>query len=123
MSLKIIKLANSANPTISTSPTVMRFFHEVPKKVQGMDTYKINTTDFFNDSGELVEELPELNLNNNYFNVYVNGVLQMDDNFSYTAGGQGIGSLLISLPEESEILESTPVILEIVNFYPTITND
>ena len=123
MSLKIIKLANSASPTISISPTVMRFFHEVPKKVQGMDTYKINTTDFFNDSGELVEELPVLNLNNNYFNVFVNGVLQMDDNFSYTAGGQGIGSLLISLPEESEILEGTPVVLEIVNFYPTITND
>lgn len=123
MSLKIIKLANSANPTISISPTVMRFFHEVPKNVQGMDTYKINTTDFFNDSGELVEELPVLNLNNNYFNVFVNGVLQMDDNFSYTAGGQGIGSLLISLPEESEILEGTPVVLEIVNFYPTITND
>lgn len=123
LSLKIVKLAMSTNPTISTSPTVMRFFHEVPETIQGMTTYKINTTDFLNDSGELVEELPPLNLDNNYFHVFVNGVLQMDDNFSYTSGVQGIGSLLISLPDESEIIEGTPIILEIVNFYPKIQND
>ena len=120
MSLKIVKLATNVVPAISTSPTVMRFFHEVPETVQGMTTYKISATDFFNDAGEAVEELPPLNLNNNYFHVFVNGVLQMDDNFSYISGGEGIGSLLISVPDQSEIIAGSPVVLEIVNFYPSI---
>ncbi len=120
MSLKIVKLATSVVPTISTSPTVMRFFHEVTETIQGNTTYKISTSDFFNDSGEAIEELPPLNINNNYFHVFVNGVLQMDDNFSYIAGEEGIGSLLISVPDQSEIIAGSPIILEIVNFYPTI---
>ncbi|MBK3494480.1 DUF4183 domain-containing protein [Viridibacillus sp. YIM B01967] len=85
-----------------------------------MSTYKIGANDFLNDLGEVVEHLPELNLNNNYFHVFVNGVLQMDDIFAYTAGEQGIGSLIISIPEESQISAGSPVVVEIVNFHPKI---
>lgn len=123
MALRIIKLALEAPQTISTTPLVMRYFHEVPNSVKGLGTYKIGVEDFLDDTGEVAEELPLLNLNNNYFHVFINGVLQMDDNFSYTAGKQGIGSLIISIPEDSEISVGSPVILEIVNFFPEITGD
>ena len=92
----------------------------VEKTLSGVSTYKVNPADFLNDSGEVVEHLPELNMNNNYFHVYVNGVLQMDDNFAYTSGEQGIGSLLMSIPEDTVIPAGTPIIVEIVNFYPHI---
>ena len=108
----------NAPQSITTSPSVLRFFHEVPETIQGVTTYKIGVNDFLNDAGEIVEELPLLNLNNNYFHVFINGVLQMDDNFSYTAGEQGIGSLIISITEDSEIQIGSPIVFEIVNFYP-----
>lgn len=120
MPLKIITIAPNNNQAIAVSPLVTRLFHEVGETLSGISTYKINVNEFLNDSGEVVEDLPELNMNNNYFHVYVNGVLQMDDNFAYTAGEQGIGSLLMSIPEDTEIPAGTPIIMEIVNFYPQI---
>lgn len=122
MALKIIKLALVPKQSISASPIVTRLFHEVTETISGISTYKINASDFFDDRGELVDHLPPLNMNNSFFNVFINGVLQMDDNFAYTAGESGIGSLLISLPEDAEIPKGTPIIIEIVNFNPEIIN-
>jgi hypothetical protein len=121
LSLKIIKLAGTPIQKISTLPTVTRLFHVVPETISEMSTHKIDTAQFFDDSGEAVQELPALNLNNSYFNVYINGLLQMDDNFAYTAGEEGIGSLLVSIPEESEITKGSPVIVEVINFNPEIS--
>ncbi|MFB6467606.1 DUF4183 domain-containing protein [Cytobacillus sp. Hz8] len=120
MGLKIIKLAVTANNEITTSPTVTRLFHVTPESILVEGTHKISCNQFFDDTGEVVTSLPSLNMNNSYFNVYINGVLQMDDHFAYTAGGEGIGSLLISVSEETTIEQGTPIILEIVNFNPTI---
>jgi hypothetical protein len=44
----------------------------------------------------------------------------MDDNFAYTAGEEGIGNLLISIPDGSEIAAGTPIILEVINFNPSL---
>lgn len=123
LSLKIVKLAINPKQTISTSPTVSRYFHEVPETITEVSTHKINASDFLDDRGEIAQSLPALNLNNSYFNVYINGVLQMDDNFSYTAGEDGIGTLLISLPEDSDIPKGTPIIMETVNFHPEIVSE
>lgn len=121
MSLRIIKLSGSPSQTISTLPTVSRLFHVVPESIGENSTHRIDASQFYNDAGEIVQELPSLNLNNSYFNVYINGALQMDDNFAYTSGEEGIGSLLISVPEESEIVEGSPIIIEVVNFNPEIS--
>ncbi|WP_075982649.1 DUF4183 domain-containing protein [Bacillus massilinigeriensis] len=120
MVLRIFKLAISSENKISLSPTITRLFHVTSEPIAELSTHKISTTQFFNDSGEIVQALPELNMDNSYFNVYINGVLQMENIFSYTAGEEGIGSLLISVPEGSEIEKGTPIILEIVNFNPTV---
>lgn len=120
LSLKIIKLALVPKQTVSIAPEVTRLFHEVTETIIEVSTYKIDASGFFDDRGEVVQNLPSLNMNNSYFNVYINGVLQMDDNFAYTAGEDGVGSLLISLPEDSEIPTGTPIIMEIINFHPEI---
>ncbi|CAM3043652.1 DUF4183 domain-containing protein [Filibacter tadaridae] len=120
MTLRIIKLAISSNQRITTSPTVTRLFHVVTEKIHSLTTHKINTSEFMDDSGNPAELLPELRMNNNYFNVFINGSLQMDELFAYTAGEEGVGSLIISVPENSEIPKGSPIILEIVNFYPRI---
>lgn len=123
MALKIIKLAIvTPKQTVSTSPSVARYFFEVPETITEVTTYKINAADFLDDRGETAQSLPTLNLNNSYFNVYINGVLQMEENFSYTAGENGIGSLLLSLPDGSEIPKGTPIIMETVNFFPDIVS-
>jgi hypothetical protein len=46
----------------------------------------------------------------------------MDDNFAYTSGEAGIGNLLISIPEGSVIAKGTPIVLEVINFNPTLKN-
>ncbi|MBD7944189.1 DUF4183 domain-containing protein [Psychrobacillus sp. AK 1817] len=120
LSLKIIKLAIGPKQSVSASPMVTRLFHEVPEIITDVSTHKIDTSMFLDDRGEVAQNLPLLNLNNSYFNVYINGVLQMDDNFAYTAGEDGVGSLLISLPEDAEIPKGTPIIMEIINFAPEI---
>lgn len=79
MALKIVKLAITPKQTISTSPTVARYFHEVPETITEVTTHKINASDFLNDQGEIAQSLPVLNLNNSYFNVYINGILFLDE--------------------------------------------
>jgi hypothetical protein len=120
MGLKIIKLAVTSDTKITISPTVTRFFYEVLEPLSQITTLRIDAADFLDDSGHNVDSLPSLNLNNSYFNVYINGVLQMDDNFAYTAGEGGIGNLLISIPDGSEIAAGTPIILEVINYNPTL---
>jgi len=122
LSLKIIKLAGMSNHKITALPTVTRLFHVVPKTIAEMNTHKIDASQFYDDAGEVVKELPTLNLNNSYFNVYINGALQMDENFAYTAGEEGIGSLLISIPEDSDIPKGSPIIVEVINFHPEISS-
>lgn len=108
------------NKQIVLAPDISRFFYEHDKPIGDATILRINAEDFLDDSGEQVRSLPKLNMMNSYFNVYINGMLQMDDIFSYTAGEQGIGNLLISIPDESELELGTPIILEIVNFEPTV---
>lgn len=120
MGLKIIKLAVTSDTKIATSPTVTRFFYEVTEPVTNVSTLKIDASQFLDDSGQNVKLLPSLNINNSYFNVFINGVLQMDENFAYTAGEEGVGNLLISIPKGSDIPMGTPIILEVVNFNPTL---
>jgi hypothetical protein len=122
MGLKIIKLAVTSDTKIAMSPTVTRYFYEVLEHLSQIDTLKIDAAHFIDDTAQNVEVLPALNLNNSCFNVYINGVLQMNDNCGYTSGEGGIGNLLISIPEGSVIAEGTPIVLEVINVNPTSKN-
>ncbi|ENH96612.1 hypothetical protein J416_09921 [Gracilibacillus halophilus YIM-C55.5] len=120
MGLKIIKPTYEMGSKVVTAPVVTRFFHQTLEEKQAGDTIKVDVSDFLDDTGETPDELPELNMSNSYFNVYINGMLQMEDNFAYTAGEAGIGNLLITLPEESHIASGTPIILEVINYEPVV---
>jgi hypothetical protein len=120
MALKIIKLAVASETKFTTSPTISRFFHETSDVIPGASTYKIYVGDLLDDTGNTAESLPSLHLNNSYFNVFINGVLQMEDNFAYTAGEDEVGFLMIYVPEGSDIPVNTPIILEVINFNPIV---
>lgn len=119
MPLQIMKLAVSAALDIDTAPTVDRFFYIVTDPITGAGTLDIDAADFMTDTGDAATTLPELTADNSYFNVYVNGVLQMEDLLTYTAGATGVGGLVITVPDGSTIIADTPVVLEITNFAPT----
>ncbi|MCM3118770.1 DUF4183 domain-containing protein [Neobacillus sp. MER 74] len=119
MPLKIMKLAITATSTVDTFPTVERFFNEVAATVTGAGTLTIAVGDFWTDTGANATTLPALATDNSYFNVYVNGVLQMEDLLAYTPGGTGVGQLVITVPAGSTIEENSPVVLAITNFAPT----
>lgn len=119
MPLQIMKLAVSAALDIDTVPTVDRFFNIVTEPVTGAGTLTIAADDFMTDTGADGATLPELTADNSYLNVYVNGVLQMDDLIAYTPGGTGVGQLIITVPADSTVFADTPVVLEITNFAPT----
>lgn len=118
MALQIMKLAVEATSSMNTNPVVERYFYYTNRLLTGPNTLKIDTKCFFDSTGADVEALPALIASNSFFKVYVNGVLQMDDLLSYTPGPPGNGNLTIIIPEESDILPDSPVVLEISNFYP-----
>lgn len=120
MALQLMKLRVSANTTIGVDPTPERFFYVTTADTEAEDTLTIDTEDFFNDQGAEATTLPDLATNNSYYNVYINGVLQMNDISTYTAGGTGVGSLAIAVPAGSDpLLAGTPVVLVVVNYDPT----
>jgi len=120
MALQLMKILVSASSTIETVPTDSRFFYVTTTSTAAGATLTIDAADFLTDTGAAVTTLPTLPTNNSYFNVYINGVLQMSGISAYTPGATGVGSLAITVPAGGDgILADTPIVLEIVNFAPT----
>lgn len=119
MALQIMKIAVSASSTVEVNPTVQRFFYVTTTTTGAGDTLTIDAADFFDDSGNAVVTLPALLSNNSTYNVYVNGVLQMEGISTYTAGATGVGSLEINVPTiGAPINIGVPVVVEITNYAP-----
>lgn len=72
----------------------------------------------FLDDGSAATTLPALESNNSYYQVYINGLLQMEGLLTYTPGATGVGSVAVDVPIGGSILTGTPVIVEVVNFTP-----
>jgi hypothetical protein len=122
LALKLMKLLVSATTTTQTAPSDTRFFYETTSETAAGTTLTIDAADFLQDDGTAVTTLPALETNNSYFNVYINGVLQMNGISTYTPGITGEGSLAIAVPAGGgSIPTGTPIILELVNFNPTST--
>ena len=124
MALQLMKLAIAATTTIATDPTLLKFFYVTTGETAGGTTLTIDAADFFDDSGAAATELPVLATDNSMFNVYINGVLQMQDISTYVPGATTVGSLEIAVPAGVDtIIADSPVVLEIVNFAPTSTTE
>ncbi|MFC4599565.1 DUF4183 domain-containing protein [Cohnella hongkongensis] len=122
MALQLMKLVVSATTTTTVEPAAARYFYVTTAVTAAGATLTIDAASFFDDTGAAVASLPVLNANDSYFNVYVNGVLQMEGLSTYTPGATGVGSLAIAVPAGGDpILSDTPVVLETVSFVPNST--
>ncbi|MGE6963757.1 DUF4183 domain-containing protein [Bacillus thuringiensis] len=123
MALQLMKIAVAGSTTTTIDPTDARFFYVTTSPITGGSILTIDAANFLDDTGASVTTLPTLATNNSYFNVYVNGVLQMEGISTYTAGATGVGSLTIAVPGTvtDTILAGTPIVLEIVQFTPNST--
>ncbi|MGI6329552.1 MAG: DUF4183 domain-containing protein [Bacilli bacterium] len=123
MAAQLMKIKVNVVTDLATTPTDTRFFYVTDEETEAGETLTINAEDFLDDTGSAVDELPELTTNNSYFNVFINGVLQMESICTYTPGESEVGKLEIDLPAGGDpILTSTPIILEIINFNPVSDN-
>jgi hypothetical protein len=123
MAIQLMKLNVTVSTSTVTTPTDTRFFYVTDAQTDPENTLTIDAADFFDDDGAAVVTLPTLTADNSYFNVYVNGVLQMEGINTYTPGATGVGQLEIAVPAGGEpILAQTPVVLEVMNYAPVSTN-
>ncbi|WP_017473836.1 DUF4183 domain-containing protein [Amphibacillus jilinensis] len=124
MVLQLMKLAIEASTATTIDPESEKYFYVTEAQVEPGTSLDIDVADFFDNTGTAVVELPELITDNSYYNVSVNGVLQMQGLTTYTPGATGVGSLEIDVPADSEaIIVGTPVVLEVVVFDPTSTTE
>lgn len=124
MALQLMKLLVTASTTTTVGPTPEKFFYVTTGQTAAGTTLSIDTADFFDDAGVAATNLPALATNNSYFNVFINGVLQMEGISTYTPGATTVGSLDINVPAGGDpILASTAIVLEIGNYSPTSTTD
>jgi len=121
MALEIMKIVVGATTTTTLDPTLARLFYQVPALTTGPTTLSIDAADFMGDDGNPSTELPTLDADNSYYNVYINGLLQMAGLSVYTPGATGVGSLAITLPTGQSIALDTVVVLEIVSYAPVST--
>ncbi|WP_270180842.1 DUF4183 domain-containing protein [Alkalihalobacillus sp. CinArs1] len=120
MALQLMKLLISASTSTEITPTASKFFNVTSAETAAGATLSIDAASFFQDDGTAVTTLPTLATNNSYFNVYINGVLQMEGISTYTPGATAVGSLDIAVPAGGDpILSGTSVVLEIVNYAPS----
>lgn len=118
MALEIMKIVVGATTTTTLNPTATRLFYQVPTLTTGPATLTIDAAAFMGDDGNLITALPTLDADNSYYNVYINGMLQMANLSVYTPGATGIGSLAITVPTGQSITVDQVVVLEIVSYAP-----
>lgn len=124
MALQLMKLMVAAATTTTVGADPVKFFHVTAGETAAGTTLTIDTAEFFDDTGTAAANLPVLAAANSYFNVYVNGVLQMEGISTYTPGATTVGSLAIAVPAGGEpILTGTPIVLEVVIYSPASTTD
>lgn len=123
MAIQLMKLVVEVETDTSITPTDTRFFYVTTDKILAGNTLTIDAASFLDDTGAAVVTLPVLATDNSYFNVYVNGVLQMEGICTYTPGITSVGKLVINIPASGElILSKTPIVLEVMNYEPVSNN-
>lgn len=123
MTLQLMKLNIQVSTTVDTNPVSQKFFHVTTGTTQPGDSLTIEPSQFFDDNGQSVTELPALEAANSYFTVSINGVKQMNGLIIYTPGTAGSLTIEVPVTDTEPILANTPIVLEVVNFTPTTTTN
>ncbi|MED3038484.1 DUF4183 domain-containing protein [Bacillus tropicus] len=115
MALQLMKLVLEATTSVNVDPEATKYFYVSPTETAAGASLTIDAALFFDHTGNAVTTLIDSTAANSYVNVYVNGVLQMDGIYTYTAGSTGVGSLVVNVPTGGNpILAGTPIIVEVV---------
>lgn len=123
MAAQLMKIKVVVSTSTVTTPTDTRFFYVTTAQTDAGSTLTIDAADFLDDAGAAVVTLPSLATDDSYFDVYANGVMQMESICTYTPGATGVGQLEIAVPAGGEaILIDTPIVLDVMNYAPVSTN-
>lgn len=123
LATKLMKLNVTVSTSTVTAPAITRFFYDTTSQTAAGATLTVDAADFLDDNGTAVVTLPALTTDDSYFNVYLNGVLQMESICTYTPGATTVGKLEVAVPAGGEpILSDTPLVVEVMNYVPVSTN-
>lgn len=103
-------VASGGVVTTTVNPVVTRYFSAVTAAMIGATETTIPAANFVDDANAAIVALPPIGADE-YFNVYVNGVLQQNSLSTLTTASLVLNTI--------DVLEGTPVILEIGNFTNT----
>ncbi|WP_019638614.1 DUF4183 domain-containing protein [Paenibacillus fonticola] len=101
-------VATGGTITTTINPVTSRFFATITADMIGPTETTILAASFTDDDDGPVTSLPPIVPANNYFNVYINGVLQQNSLSTLTTA-----SLVL---DTTDLLIGTPVSLEIASF-------
>ncbi|XID94865.1 DUF4183 domain-containing protein [Paenibacillaceae bacterium WGS1546] len=100
-------VATGGTITTSVNPVVTRYFATLTADMIGATETTILAASFVNDADAPVTVLPTLTADD-YFNVYINGVLQQQSLSALTAASLVLDTI--------DLLAGTPVSLEVASF-------
>ncbi|KOP67864.1 hypothetical protein AMS62_23375 [Bacillus sp. FJAT-18019] len=105
-----VPVATGGTITTTVTPAVTRYFALVTEAMIGADSITMPATSFIDDAEAAVTAFPALT-GAEYFNVYINGMLQQLALSTLTTA-----SLVL---DTTDVLAGTPVLLEIASFTNT----
>lgn len=101
-------VATGGTITTTINPVTTRFFATITAGMIGATETTIPAASFTDDDDAPITELPTIAATNDYFNVYINGVLQQNSLSTLTTA-----SLVIAA---TDLLIGTPVTIEVASF-------
>ncbi|GAA0137270.1 DUF4183 domain-containing protein [Paenibacillus sp. YSY-4.3] len=101
-------VASGGAITTTINPVTTRYFAAITAGMIGATDTTIPADSFTNDDDTPITDLPTITAANDYFNVYINGVLQQNSLSTLTTA-----SLVLAT---TDLLVGTPVTLEVASF-------
>lgn len=101
-------VATGGTITTTINPVTTRFFATITAGMIGATDTTIPAASFTDDADAPVTDLPTITAANDYFNVYINGVLQQNSLSTLTTA-----SLVLAT---TDLLLGTPVTIEVASF-------
>lgn len=116
MAASLFRLVMKASSTITTftKPATQQYFYKLATAQRTGGTITIPAGSFTNSAGTAVTTLIKAAVNNGYYQLFVNGVLQ--ETALYT-----VSSTQVVVTDAASVPVSAPITLSVNNFAPTST--
>lgn len=113
MAATLFKLVVTAETqtTVLTKPTVERFYYKFNPQHLDEETLTIPANAFVDDQGNPVTSITQINENNGFYLLFINGVLQQDGLYT-------VDTDEVVIEDAGSIEVNSPIILVVANFQP-----